>query len=460
MKNLTDRVWTLPRQEHDEVTEEGMGRILTLSDGVFAIALTLLILEIAVPAATSNQDLPSALLHLWPRYVAYVLSFLVISRFWITHHVVFRLISHADPVLVWLNLLMLMFVAFLPFPTAVLGEHEGVPAATVLYAASVCLAGTASAAYWWYASGRGGLLRPGVGRAQVTGLRTRSLVGPVFFALTLPVAAFAPYPAEVVWVLVFPVTRVVYAWFVAEEHQQHYLSGKATMAEDASFTIGAQANCTDGSCGHLTKMVVDPVKRAVTHLVIKPQLGQGPDRLVPIELAEAGPDSVRLRCSKAEFEQLDPAEENEFLPGPYGYAPYGPAGVALWPYYGLGSTAMNAEIAAVEPHIVTVDAVPLDEVEIRRGDHVHATDGSIGRVQGLVFEPASHHVTHVLLQEGHIWGRKQVAIPIGAVSAIEDEGIRLTISRSEVEHLPPVALDHPADAAAAAGASAEVQRNS
>jgi hypothetical protein len=263
-----------------------------------------------------------------------------------------------------------------------------------------------------------------------------------------------------VWVLVFPLTRVTYAWFLAEEHQRHHLLGKATMADEALFIIGAQADCTDGTCGHLTKVVVDPVARAVTHLVIKPAVGPGPGRLVPIELAEAAPEVVRLRCSRAEFDQLDPAEESEFLPGDYGFAPYGPAGVGLWPYYGLGSTAMNAEIAAVEPHIVTVDAVPLDEVEIRRGDHVHATDGSIGRVQGLVIEPASHHVTHVLLQEGHIWGRKQVAIPIRAVSAMADEGIRLAISRSEVEALPPVALDHPADSRAALGESAEKQRNS
>ncbi|HUC21338.1 MAG TPA: hypothetical protein VMA73_01395 [Streptosporangiaceae bacterium] len=223
------------------------------------------------------------------------------------------------------------------------------------------------------------------------------------------------------------------------------------MAERAPFTIGAQANCADGGCGHLTKVIVDPVARALTHLVIRPPLGQGLDRLVPIELAEAAPGEVHLHCTRAEFDQLDPAEETEFLPGNYGYVPYGPTEAIAWPYYGLGSAAMNAQIAAAAPHVVTHDAVPLDEVEIRRGDHVHATDGSIGRVQGLVIEPANRHVTHVLLQEGHLWGRKQVAIPIRAVSAVEPEGIRLNISRSEVEDLPPVTLDSPADVPADSG---------
>jgi uncharacterized membrane protein len=219
VRKLPDRVWKLPRREDDEAAEEGIGRILALSDGVFAVAITLLIFEIAVPAATSDAGLPKALLGLWPRYLAYVLSFLVIARFWMTHRLAFRLIARDDTVLVCLNLLLLMFVAFLPFPTAVLGTHTGSPAAAVLYAISVGLASTASAAYWWYASGRGRLLSPDVGRAQIRAMRARGLSGSVFFALTLPIALFAPYIAEVVWILIFPLTRIVFLWFSAEEHE-------------------------------------------------------------------------------------------------------------------------------------------------------------------------------------------------------------------------------------------------
>lgn len=217
VRKLPDRVWKLPRHEDDEAAEEGIGRILALSDGVFAIAITLLTLEIAIPAATSDVGLPKALLGLWPRYLAYALSFVVIARFWVTHRLAFRLIARDDNVLVWLNLLLLMFVAFLPFPTAVLGEHAGSPAAAVLYATSVSLASVASAAYWWYASGRGGLLRPDVARAQVRAIRARGLAGPIFFALTLPIAVFAPYSAEILWVFVFPLTRIVFVWFSGEK---------------------------------------------------------------------------------------------------------------------------------------------------------------------------------------------------------------------------------------------------
>jgi uncharacterized membrane protein len=217
---LPDRVWKLPQNEGDEAAEEGIGRILALSDGVFAIAMTLLILDIAVPVTTSNTHLLKALLELWPRYLAYVLSFVVIARYWVAHHQTFRLIGRYDTVLVWLNLLLLMFVAFLPFPTAVLGAHNGSPTAAVLYTAAVVLAGTASVAYWWYASGRGRLLRPDIERARVRALRARGLISPVFFALTLPVAAFAPYAAEALWFLVFPLTRITYVWFLGKERRQ------------------------------------------------------------------------------------------------------------------------------------------------------------------------------------------------------------------------------------------------
>jgi len=144
----------------------------------------------------------------------------VIARFWTIHRQVFRLIARADAMLVWLNLRLLLFVAFLPFPTAVLGQHAGSPAAAVLYATSVVLALLASAAYWWYASGRGRLLRPDAGRAQVRALRARSLSGPAIFAPTLPIALFARYAAEIVWIFVFPLSQIVFVWFFAEEHEQ------------------------------------------------------------------------------------------------------------------------------------------------------------------------------------------------------------------------------------------------
>jgi sporulation protein YlmC with PRC-barrel domain len=214
------------------------------------------------------------------------------------------------------------------------------------------------------------------------------------------------------------------------------------------FTIGAKVNCSDGDCGKVRRVVVDPVARAVTHLVVEPKHRLGLGRLVPLDLVHATAGKIRLSCTMAEFEQLDSAEETQFIPGSSGYAAQGPEQVVSWPYYGLAGSAgmaggMGAEMAGVS-QTVTYDKVPLGEVEVRHGEPVHATDGDIGRVQGLVIDPADHHVTHVLLQEGHLWGRKEVAIPITAVTNVED-GIQLNISKQDVQDLPPVDIAHPSE---------------
>ncbi|HEX2820071.1 MAG TPA: PRC-barrel domain-containing protein [Streptosporangiaceae bacterium] len=207
------------------------------------------------------------------------------------------------------------------------------------------------------------------------------------------------------------------------------------MAAAKSFTIGASASCTDGICGKVARMVIDPAARTITHLVVEPKHWSGPGRLVPLDLIDATTGEIRLRCTLAEFEQLDPAEETQFLPGYPDYPDYNPEQVVFMPYYGLGAGGPMVPLA------VTYDTVPLDEVEVRRGEHVHATDGPIGRVQGLVIDPDSRHVTHVLLQEGHLWGRKEVAIPIGAVTGVDD-GIRLNLTKQQVQDLPPVDIQH------------------
>jgi sporulation protein YlmC with PRC-barrel domain len=187
----------------------------------------------------------------------------------------------------------------------------------------------------------------------------------------------------------------------------------------------------------LTRVVVDPIARSVTHLAVEPAHRQGLARLVPVDLVMPGPDGIALSCTLDEFDQLDPAEETQFVPGTRGFEVYGPDQVVSWPYYRLGDTVMDPDREGKVSETVTVDTVPVGEVPIRRGLHVHATDGALGLVEGLVIDATSHHVTHVLLQEGHLFGRKQVAIPIGSVASVEDE-IRLSLSKQQVRDLPPV----------------------
>ncbi len=221
------------------------------------------------------------------------------------------------------------------------------------------------------------------------------------------------------------------------------------MADTTQFTIGTEASCSDGVVGKLNRVIIDPIAQALTYLVIEPEHRQDLGRLVPLELVDSAAGEIRLRCTKAEFEELDPAEENQFIPSVGGNEAYDPGQIGYQPYYGLEGGGMmvpginvGADAGGADAQLVTTDSIPLGEVEVRRGDPVQATDGAIGHVQGLVIDPGSRHVTHVLLQEGHLWGRKQVAIPIGAVASTRD-GIQLKISKQEVQDLPPVDVAHP-----------------
>lgn len=153
------------------------------------------------------------------------------------------------------------------------------------------------------------------------------------------------------------------------------------MAEATQFTIGAEASCGDAVCGEVTRLVVDPVARSVTHLVVEPKHRRGLGRLVPVELIDASDGRAELHCTLVEFEKLDDAEENRFVSWPANNSGYGSGPLTMLPYYELGLAGGPTEI---------YDSLPLGEVSVRRGEHVHATDGEIGQVQGLVIEPESH----------------------------------------------------------------------
>jgi sporulation protein YlmC with PRC-barrel domain len=214
------------------------------------------------------------------------------------------------------------------------------------------------------------------------------------------------------------------------------------------FTLGAQASCSDGSCGELVRTILDPATRTITHLVIEPRYKKEEGRLVPVDLVETAGGEIRLRCSLAEFERLDPSEEVDVAEG-VGYGGGYGSSASVEGYGNVGSMGVGASSSGMgigmglghrTPTVVS-HAVPMGETEVERHESVHAVDGEIGRVEGFVVDPADNKVTHVLLQEGHMWGRKEVAIPVSAIVSV-DAGIRLSITRQQVEDLPPISHGH------------------
>ena len=210
------------------------------------------------------------------------------------------------------------------------------------------------------------------------------------------------------------------------------------MAQTMPFWIGADASCTDGACGQVSRIIVNPVTREVTHLAVGPKYRRGQGRLVPVDLVDTTTGQIRLRCTLAEFQTLRPAQEGGSAPDldPSGHLG-NPANQVRWvlgPVHDPGDAGQG----------VTVAYVPSGEVDIRPELIVCATDGEIGPVQGLIVESGDHRVTHVLLREGHIWGRKEVAIPIGGVTKIGTLLIHLSLTKHQVKDLLSVDSDHSA----------------
>jgi len=214
--------------------------------------------------------------------------------------------------------------------------------------------------------------------------------------------------------------------------------------------LGRPVNCSDGPFGKLADIVVDPTKRRVTHLVVEPDGDHGKARLVPIELASAEDGektAIDVRCSVEEAGQLAPVEESAYLR--LGEAPEVESGWDLgvetvlaepYYYYGtVGGLGYETGPSDYDPHVsVTYDRIPQGEVEVRRASEVTSADGhQLGQVDGFLVDD-DDAITHFVLERGHLWGRREVTIPINAVARVLTDAVTLTLTKDEVEGLPSV----------------------
>lgn len=191
---------------------ESTTRIEAFSDGVFAIAITLLVLELRPPELEAGHlgfgDALRALGHLWPEYLAYAVSFLSIANAWASHHSIFRVIGRADQTLVYLNTLVLLVVAFIPFPTALLAEYRddgAYRAAIVVYGATFTVLAVIYALLWRYATHDRRLVAPDTPQAALDAIGRRYLFTvPLYLVavvLSLLVSDFGPTPILLVAIL-------------------------------------------------------------------------------------------------------------------------------------------------------------------------------------------------------------------------------------------------------------------
>jgi hypothetical protein len=193
--------------------------------------------------------------------------------------------------------------------------------------------------------------------------------------------------------------------------------------------IDVEVKCCGRNCGRSTHIVLNPVTKEITHLVVKQRTFPHTERLVPVDLvAESTSRLIRLRCDIPDLDAMEEFVETQFVEsterrifgGPY----------TMWPY-----------TYTTEEHIPhDHERIPVGELAIRRGARVVAQDGQVGRVDEFVVDQRSEHITHLVMREGHLWNERDVTIPVSCIDHFDESTVYLTIDKASVAALPVVAV--------------------
>jgi sporulation protein YlmC with PRC-barrel domain len=207
---------------------------------------------------------------------------------------------------------------------------------------------------------------------------------------------------------------------------------------DINIPVDASVECVDGVCGVSTHVIINPVTKKVTHFVVKQKESPHIQRMVPVEwIAQTTSNLIQLECTKDRLSHEDKFVTTEYIkPGPLDVPSYETPSFAggtylYWPY----------SVPESERYItVKHEHVPRGELAVQRGAHVEAVDGHVGQVDEFLVDPRDEQITHLIMREGHLWGQKDVSIPVSAIDHIEEDTVRLKLSKSEIEALPAIPI--------------------
>jgi hypothetical protein len=194
--------------------------------------------------------------------------------------------------------------------------------------------------------------------------------------------------------------------------------------------INVDVLCAGELCGRSTCLIINPINTSVTHLVVIERDFPYMERLVPVEaILDSSPNSIQLRCRKVGLSEMEPFKETDFISAslfqstlPYG-TPY-----LMWPY----SPYEGAPMLPEHEHI------PAGEVVIRRGTPVKAADGRVGNVDEFLVDTQNDSITHLVLREGHLWGNRDISIPVSEIDRIADDAVYLKLKKKVIATLPAV----------------------
>ena len=222
-------------------------RISAFSDGVFSIAITLLVLNLRIPTIPSNvpsyaDKVLDQLRTQWPNLLSYILSFVIIGIYWIAHHNMFHYIKRSNRPFLWINILLLMCVAFIPFPAGLLGQYPTQPISVIIYASSLILTNLMLSLLWWYATSNHRLVDQDIDPHFVRTVNRRNMTAPVVYLVSIGLSFLSPLASLIVFFL-FPLYYIFPSHIdlhltptsrTKEEPEEH----EDSTGEDSSITGG------------------------------------------------------------------------------------------------------------------------------------------------------------------------------------------------------------------------------
>ena len=192
--------------------------------------------------------------------------------------------------------------------------------------------------------------------------------------------------------------------------------------------LNAHVFCSDGSAGHVTRIVLNPLTQTTTDIVVRESSPFGAERVVPIEsIVESTHDRVTLRLTRKELAAFQRFMVTEYVALEHDEPEigYGQGYIFLWPWSPFGPKTM----AISEP------GVPPEELSVRRGFEVDATDGRVGTIDEFMVNPEHGTITHLVVRAGHLWGAHDVTIPISQIASIDAGSVRLKLDKHAVAGL-------------------------
>ena len=199
--------------------------------------------------------------------------------------------------------------------------------------------------------------------------------------------------------------------------------------------LNATVYTQDGQIGRSACIIVNPLNQTITHFVLQRHDLLGYQELVPVNLIKAATvDMILVDCTTQELANLEPFTKSEFVGAGSSNPNFaGGSAVFAWPYTPYGGPSNM---------VISIEQVPRDELGIHRGAQVEAIDGHVGQVDEFMVNPLNFQITHLVLGAGHLWGKKEVTIPVAAIRSIKDDTVHLKLSKAAIQALPHVPRGH------------------